>query len=621
MKHIEPNSVPSGFVRPLAVVLLFCLLAGCLSIPIYATETAEVVPGKVYTFPDDNDYEISSAAEYKMSNAGGETYGSFSIRGSIGKPETHKGIPSFKVTDGLPEFFYTYDDTLLKAQDPEPRLYSDSSKKLDGKKLEKNIENGVLILQTSIDRKNWVDVSTTTNLFEETPTQEESFYTAKDIEVLNGCYYRVLVAYETKFLVKTTDLYVADWKSYDYTKYAEVYEFYLYCNETNQKPVSSSRYKMGSWTRTEDFDGYWGSTEIDSSDPHYGWELGEFFISGSPIKEGVAKPMFLKKNGDQLELWFHLKQNLDALNGNSALSIASDEQGQDRELQTPLTRLGRGALVIQYTDHENVTHEPQIYTDYLAANTSIGADTRVHLFEEGDYKIALDYEIRNDKLIDKQYHYRIAFEFSVRNSNCMAFLFDLEDNHELFNNYTTENGFRIDLANSHYLDTFVKREILTQGADGITEDVRFNHLAENGQQYTQDGIYTITIKNRYTNQETEKRVYVGKDPLMKAHMQTGKSISSLKNLVADGATIDEMGNIIMPVVETIPETVPTSPSETTSKIPVPPIVTESPITGAPAVTEVDSCKQLSSSAIWIAVSIVILAGIILIAVKHRRKTK
>ena len=619
MKQREKIQVHKSGIRFTATAMLLCLLITVLSFPVHAADSTVDVVGKVYTFPDDNDYEITASQDWKNSDSGAETYGTFSIAGELGEQEVHSGVPAFNVQSGDPRFFYTYDDALLKAQDPELRLYSDSGKKLDGKKLESNIKNGVLILQTSIDQKNWVDVFTQTNLFEAVPVQKQSFYTTKDIQILNGCYYRVIVAYETKILSKTTNLYVTDWNSYDYAKHAEVYEFYLYCDETNQKPQSTIKYELGDWARTEEFEGYWKRTEIDANDPHYGWDLGEFFISGSPIKEGVEKPVFLKKNGDLLELWFHLNQNIDALDGNPALSIASDEQGYDRALQTRPTRLGRGALIIEYTDHENKTHEDQIYTDYLAANTSVGADTRVHLFEEGDYKVALDYEIRNDKLVDKRSHYRIAFEFSVRNSNCMAFLFDLGDNHELFNNYTTENGFRIDLANSHYLDIFVKREVLTQGAEGITEDVRFNHVARDGQQYKQDGIYTITIKNRYTNQETEKRVYVGADPIMKAHMQTGKSIPVLKDLVADGATIDEMGNIIMPVVETTVETVPATIPETIPETTSPTVVTEAPATEAP-VAEVENTEQSSSPTVWIIVTVVILIGVgIAIATKRRNK--
>ena len=622
MKQRERISAQTWSFRVLAWTMLICLLVTCLPVPGLAAENIQKVSGKVYTFPDDNDYDISSATGYKMSNAGGKTYGTFTVHGDLGKAETHNGVPAFKVMGGLPQFFYTYTDTLLKAQNPDPHLYSDSGKELAGMKLDSDIKNGALILQTSMDRKNWVAMYSKTNVFEEVPVHKDSFAEARDIEILNGCYYRVLVAYETRILKKSTDLLVADWNSYDYTKHAEVYEFYLYSDETNQKPVSSNRHQLGELVRTAEFDGYWGKQDITVKDPHYGWDLGHFFMSGKPIKDGEEKPMFLKKEGDQLVLWFHLDQDLNALDGNPHLYISSDEDNWDSEFQTKRIRFGHGTLIIQYTDHENITHDPQIYTDYLAANTSVGADTRVQLFEEGDYKVALDYEICSDKMVDKRYHYRIAFEFSVRNSNCMAFLFDIGNGAELHNNAITRNGFRIDMANSHYLDVYVKREIMTQSANGLTEDVRCNHLAEDGKSYAMDGIYTVTVKNRYTNQETQKRIYVGSDPLMKAHMQTGKSIPVLKELVAEGAMIDEMGNIIMPAVETtaatVPATVPTP--ETAPETAAP---TEAPVaTEAATVPAEEPSEEGSNSVIWItAAAVVILAAVIFFALKHRRHAK
>ena len=38
--------------------------------------------------------------------------------------------------------------------------------------------------------------------------------------------------------------------------------------------------------------------------------------------------------------------------------------------------------------------------------------------------------------------------------------------------------------------------------DGLIEDTRFNGPAKDGAKYTDDGIYTITVQNEYTNQIT-----------------------------------------------------------------------------------------------------------------------
>ena len=176
---------------------------------------------------------------------------------------------------------------------------------------------------------------------------------------------------------------------------------------------------------------------------------------------------------------------------------------------------------------------------------SVGSNTKVNVFEEGDYEVALDYEIFVDNFLffDGYKNYRIRFNFSVRNGNCMVFPFDVETKEELRNTSITENGFYLDFAESKYLNINIKKEVLNEGADGLTEDVRYNRPAKDKEEYREEGIYTITAENTYTSEKTIKRIYVGKNSVLKAHVQTGKSIEEIQELVNNGATIDNEGNI------------------------------------------------------------------------------
>lgn len=227
---------------------------------------------------------------------------------------------------------------------------------------------------------------------------------------------------------------------------------------------------------------------------------------------------------------------------------------------------GRGTLIVRYTDHTNRAGAPTIYTNYLEAVTSADADTLVQLCEEGDYEVALDYEVTKDGLFDKEGHYRNFFTFSVRNSNCMVFPFDLATGSELHNGAVSEAGFRLDYAGSHYLTVGVKREVLKDAADGLVEDTRFNRAAKDGAEYTDQGIYTITVRNQYTGESTVKRIYVGTDRLLMAHMTTGYSIQELRNMVEQGAKIDEEGNLLQPAAQ--PGKAPEEPAETPAEEPV-----------------------------------------------------
>lgn len=292
--------------------------------------------------------------------------------------------------------------------------------------------------------------------------------------------------------------------------------------------------------------GYSKKNPIKKDDPHYGWKLGKFAISGFSGKSSDenGNVVLLKNVGDKITLYFNLLQDIDKLDGNKKLKIIADKNGYDNEFNIKQTNFGKGTLIIRKIDASGNKNEPQIYINYLKG-IKVGANTKIEVFEEGDYEVAFDYEIVEEgTLFFKNYHnYRIRFNFSIRNGNCMVFPFDVETKSELINTSITENGFYLDFANSKYLNVNIKKEVLKEGAIGLVDDTRFNRPAKTGEQYTEEGIYTITAKNEYTNEQTIKKIYVGKDSILKAHVQTGYSIRDVKNMVKLGAKIDDNGNI------------------------------------------------------------------------------
>ena len=496
------------------------------------------VSGKVFRFDDENHYEYSAAEDYEATSFTENTYGYFSLSGALADaPEDKDGIPAYGVDGGEVSLFYTYGDALLNAPDEEWHLVSDSSKTVDTFKLKSEIKKGAVILQTSQDGNLWVDDVALTNAFQTTPRQNESFYTTRGVQLANGCYYRVTVVYETGKTVGQDKILFVKKDQNEYERHAEVYEFYLYDISNDEQVDTNTKSKsLGTLTKTGTDNGYNGVKEIGIKDPHYGWELGNFFVSGytRETKNDEGTPVFLKNVGDQITLWFNLKQNINNLNGRDDISIVEDSNGYDQYFQTQKSNTGKGALIIRYTDVEGVKHEPEIYTNFLEANASTSADTIVKLFEEGDYEVALDYEIKSVprkvagiEVIPKTTNYRIFLTFAVRNGNCMVFPFDVETKEELTNWSVTENGFYLDLARSRYLEVTVKRSTITEGADGLTEDVRFNRPAKDGDKYTDPGLYTISVANLYTGEKTTKEVFVGSDELLQEYLAQGVSMDDL----------------------------------------------------------------------------------------------
>ena len=274
--------------------------------------------------------------------------------------------------------------------------------------------------------------------------------------------------------------------------------------------------------------GYSKADKIVANDAHFGWRLGRFLMSGfTRVSENADKePIFLKTLGDKVTLWFDLEQDINHLNRNENLAVSEDKNGYDEYFGVAKTNFGHGTLIVRHKDYQNALGDPVIYTDYLAAKESYGADTKVELFEEGDYEIALNYETGSKSygIIDNFANYRIRFNFSVRNGNTMIFPFDVVTGAELSNSTITENGFYLDLAKSRYLDINIKRSVLSEGVTGITEDQRFNRPAKDGDRYTQEGIYTITVLNRYTGEQTEKQFFVGTGELLEKYIANGLSI-------------------------------------------------------------------------------------------------
>ena len=531
--------------KVLALLLAVALL--CSIIPTtYATTAKTEVSGKVFEFDKDNSYDFSNSESFSETSAD-STYGTFSISGNIANVGSKDGVTAYEIIDGEVAFFYNYSDAVLNADVDSWHLTDDKSKKINDLKLGSNIMKGAIVVQTSKDRLNWLNVSTITNAFSETPVRTDSIYKAEDIQLINGCFYRVIVAYELRIRTEDSNFLFINTDKYDYKKYAEVYEFYAHTDsEQSSSDVQSIPYELGKRVRVADFENYSGEQPIDANDPHKDWDLGQFYISGytSDRMHEDDGLVILKNVGDEITLWFKLNENINCLRGNDDLFISADSDGYDQYFEKGPMNFEKGALFIKYTDRNNQS-TITTYTNFLEANTSVTADTKVDLFEEGDYEVALDYEITNDLLIDKVYHYRIFFKFAVRNSNCMVFPIDVSTGSELTNSSMTENGFRLDLAKSKYLDINLKREVLRESADGIVEDTRFNGAAKDGAEYTEEGIYTITVSNRYTKEFTVKKIYVGTNNILKAHITTGLSIPEINNLVAEGATISNDGLITL----------------------------------------------------------------------------
>ena len=530
--------------RICALFLSMVLLCVTFSTVAFAADGKSTVPAKVFTLEEGSKYVVGDTTP----SAGG-AIGNFFIEGTAISEDAKNGIPVYRITSEKAYYTYEINSKIKNREADEWHLIDHKTKKVNGFTLDENIMSGALILQTSLDGETWVDELNISDIFADN-AKTSSFYDAKAVQLQNGCYYRVVIAYKMERQLEDSKILFVTKHNYEYKEVVEEYVVYAYCKTDETSPDATPQKRLGSKINTGKDNGYSGNEPIDKDDPHYGWDIGYFYINGYTREESTqdGTPVFLKNVGDKVTLWFHLSEDITKLHGNEKLTINEDSNGYDRGFEIEQTNFEHGTLIIQYTDAQGVAGDSIIYTDYLAANARTGANTKVQLFEEGDYVVSLNYEIKSMggafDAIASYTNYKIMFKFSIRNGNCMVYPFDTITGAELHDNAITENGFKLDMANSKYLTIDVQRSVLTVGTDGyLTEDIRFNRPAKDGEAYTSEGIYTFRVSNQYTGESTTKTIYVGSNNYLRALSATEMSIAELNEKIKAGAIVHDDGTI------------------------------------------------------------------------------
>ena len=544
-------------IRGLCLVVLFATLLSIFrfnSFDVEAKENSIAIWGNIYEFENSkNNYEIT---EDDVAIATQSSVGALTLVGDVKQNGKYGNVPSYAIKSGLPEIRYSTSPNVFNVADEQWHIIEDNGNKAYGISLNQKIKSGVIIIQSSKDGQRWITDVVLCDAFTN-PADLSKLYEAQDIQLINGCYYRVIVAYKMERKVGTTTNWVNQEKAqFEEKKVVEQYVFYAMYRDSAEvalNPTSSPLMKLGKVIKTKKDTGYYEEVTLDKDDPHFGREIGQFVINGYTSKTEENRevpekgwPVFLKNVGDKVTLWFVPAKdfNIETLFGDSKLSISEDTNGYDTFFGVPQTNFKRGTLIIRFTDYQGNVHEPIIYTDFLAANVSTGADTRVQLFEEGNYEVTLDYEIKKDGFADKFTNYKIAFQFEIRNSNCMVYPFDVRTHNELSNESRTENGFYLNMANSRYLKLNVSYYVINENEEGLlTLDQRYNRAAKDNDSYIDPGIYVFKVENLYTGEITEKSIYVGANKYICALARNGLSVSELNTYLSEGALINEDGTI------------------------------------------------------------------------------
>ncbi|MGO5336589.1 hypothetical protein ACTQZS_07205 [Bilifractor sp. LCP19S3_H10] len=192
-------------------LILTCIAALLCMTPqtVSATNSKIKISGQIYTLNGEDtnfDYEGKNS-EVSSSN---NTYGTLLVSGELEENGKHDGIVSYNATGtdddssdtdkSAINFVYQYDSKLLNANDSkEWCLYEDKSKNIGSLSLDEKVGKGAIIVQSSFDGKNWSTDLINTNVFESVPeNKSDSLYSTNMNQLVNGCFYKVTVAYQTR---------------------------------------------------------------------------------------------------------------------------------------------------------------------------------------------------------------------------------------------------------------------------------------------------------------------------------------------------------------------------------------------------------------------------------------
>lgn len=623
---------------------LMLVLALSLCIPSAAAKEASFnISGVIHSFDEDAHYELSSSTV-----STDNSFGTLTLNGNMKESGTTNNIKTFIVNSGLFSISYTFNSSKLNVPSTSWHIVEDKTKSVNSYKLNDDILSGAILVQSSRDGSSWQTDKTITDVFTEDSVLKEPLFEANDIQLSNGCYYRILVAYKMEKQLDSSKVLFFNKENFEYKKIAEVYEFYACSGETSKatSPSDKPRKELGVTVKTELDKGYSGTETIDNKDPHFEMNLGTFVVNGYSRETSEDNvPVFLKNVGDNVTLWFVLDQDINRLNGKDELSISEDTNGyeihQNPKLSIKQTNMKRGALIVRHTDNEGHTTVTP-YFNFLEANARTTADTKILIREEGDYEISLLYEIEkcdvqlgSVKVVPSYTNYKINFTFKIRNSNTMVFPRDGSSGGELFDGEITTNGFRLDWAKSQYINVNVEHLMINVSKDGtITADTRWNRAAKEDTLYSDEGIYRITVKNLYSDGDpTEKTIYVGDNKYIKAMSLKKYSIDALNALIREGATVEEDGSITMPSTTIKPEPSNEEPQTSETVLPsdiIEPI--EEPTNTTPVVpsedtsienesdTSNDTTSPSISPAIYGVIAVVVI-GVIAAVIAVKKKSK
>jgi len=209
-------------------ILVMTILACAFSLNIYKVNAAGInypVAGISYELTDSSGFK-PSGKEQEILCFGEKSIGTFGVQGNIKKQSTYDGYVAFGTVDEL-ILGYNYDGSYQTKNKEAWNLTSSNEKKINDITIDKKIGKGAIIVENSLNGKEWALVHSITDIFDKDKKAMDAFYNISIDDAKKGTYYRVSVAYRMAQKVAVDKNWIFKSDVFQYKEFVEVYEFYV----------------------------------------------------------------------------------------------------------------------------------------------------------------------------------------------------------------------------------------------------------------------------------------------------------------------------------------------------------------------------------------------------------
>ena len=251
-------------------IIMCCSFSGVIA---YAQNGSYEPAGKFYEFDKGSHYEIDSGTPLPTKTV---PLGTFSVNGNAKSISVKNGVESYEIKDGSMKFTYKPGSLYTGDTATDWHIIDDKSKVINGYTLSENILKASIIVQSSLtgEDSDWITDVEKTNVVGNNEF-DPNIYFSREIQQINGCYYRVIVAYELRKQIEDTKVLFASFDTYEYKKCAEVYRFYLINSDENASDSISPEAKpfkeLGKVKKVVKDKGYYDEEAWDDKDPHFNY--------------------------------------------------------------------------------------------------------------------------------------------------------------------------------------------------------------------------------------------------------------------------------------------------------------------------------------------------------------